>query len=164
MHLIPLYARPATSTMPCKPHAAAGFEVCGQSTNTYPASVMRRHFAPRRLLAPSTFQPCLCPRRAPARPLASSPLLARHARRLQDNLPVANQLNRFSLGSRDKLITNPDGSTDIYVQPKSPGPNKKPNWLPAPQDGAVWLMMRLYMPKAAALDGTWKPPPVIKAA
>lgn len=33
------------------------------------------------------------------------------------------------------------------------------NWLPAPA-GPFSLTMRLYWPKAEALDGNWMPPPV----
>jgi hypothetical protein len=36
------------------------------------------------------------------------------------------------------------------------------NWLPAP-DGPIIVAMRLYWPKEAALNGTWKPPAVQRA-
>lgn len=44
---------------------------------------------------------------------------------------VANQINRFAIGDRDKLKLNPDGSLDIYVQHYSPGKYKESNWPPA---------------------------------
>jgi len=55
------------------------------------------------------------------------------------------------------LKRNPDGSFTLYIQNASPGPDKVANWLPAPA-GPIYLAMRLYWPKEAALNGTWKPP------
>ena len=75
---------------------------------------------------------------------------------------VDNPLNRYTLSSRSALKTNPDGSTDLYIQKDSPGPDKESNWLPAPP-GRFILMMRLYWPKEknpSILDGTWSPPAV----
>jgi hypothetical protein len=37
--------------------------------------------------------------------------------------------------------------------------NEESNWLPAP-DGPIYVVMRLYWPKEAALKGSWKPPAV----
>ncbi len=37
---------------------------------------------------------------------------------------VANPINRYSISARQDLQTNPDGSTDIYIQQKSPGADK----------------------------------------
>jgi hypothetical protein len=76
---------------------------------------------------------------------------------------VANPLNRYTLSQRDKLQANADGSIDLYIQKDSPGKEKEANWLPAPE-GKFILMLRLYWPKEAFLDGTWKPPAVKKVA
>jgi hypothetical protein len=73
---------------------------------------------------------------------------------------IANPLNRFAIGDRDALKYNDDGSLDLYVQSASPGPDKETNWLPSPAKGGASLTMRLYSPKAEALDGRWAPPPV----
>ncbi|HVP10646.1 MAG TPA: DUF1254 domain-containing protein [Phycisphaerae bacterium] len=72
---------------------------------------------------------------------------------------VENPLNRYTLSQRNKLVTNPDGSVDLYIQKDSPGPDKEANWLPAPA-GKFVLMFRFYWPESAIADGTWKPPAV----
>jgi len=78
---------------------------------------------------------------------------------------VPNRLNRYTLSQRNKLVTNPDGSVDLYLQAESPGKAKEANWLPAPKAKFV-PMLRLYWPKEtppSIIDGTWTPP-AIKAA
>lgn len=75
---------------------------------------------------------------------------------------VANPLNRYTLSPRDPLKTNPDGSTDLYIQADSPGADKESNWLPAPKDQFI-LMLRLYWPNSTPptiLDGSWHTPAV----
>jgi hypothetical protein len=77
---------------------------------------------------------------------------------------VPNPVNRYDLAQRDKLITNPDGSVDLYIQAAPPDRDKAANWLPAPQ-GKFVLVMRIYQPRKAPpsiLDGSWTPPPVQK--
>ena len=79
---------------------------------------------------------------------------------------VPNALNRSNLSARNKLVTNKDGSVDLYIQHDSPGKAKEANWLPAPA-GRFVLMMRLYWPKEkkpSILDGTWKIPRVHEAS
>jgi hypothetical protein len=72
---------------------------------------------------------------------------------------VANPLRRYALGDRDPMRAEPDGTLDIVIQHDDPGPDLRANWLPAPA-GTFSLTMRLYYPKAAVLDGRWKPPPI----
>jgi len=79
-----------------------------------------------------------------------------------EGFPVANPLNRFSIGDRNPLVFNADGSLDLYVQHDDPGADRQANWLPAPAAGALGLTMRLYAPRPEALDGRWDPP-VVKA-
>jgi hypothetical protein len=79
-----------------------------------------------------------------------------------DGFQVANPINRFAIGDRDKLKFNADGSLDLYIQHADPGPEKQSNWLPSPASGELGVTMRLYAPREAALDGTWTPPPVVK--
>jgi len=74
---------------------------------------------------------------------------------------VANPINRYAIGDRDKLKFNPDGSLDIYLQHDSPGKDKESNWLPA-DAGSFNVALRMYWPKDDALSGTWTPPPIRK--
>jgi len=76
---------------------------------------------------------------------------------------IKNKLNRYALGDRDKLKFNEDGSLDMYIQHDSPGKDKEPNWLPAPE-GEFNLTMRIYWPKESVIDGTWNPPAVTRCA
>ena len=56
---------------------------------------------------------------------------------------------------------NADGSLDLLIQHTRPVQRVVSNWLPAPA-GDFNLILRLYWPRAAALDGTWVPPPVTR--
>jgi len=67
-----------------------------------------------------------------------------------------NPIDRFAIGDRDNLVFNLDGSLDIRIQRENPGQDA--NWLPTPQSGTFSLTLRIYWPKAEALDGTWSPP------
>jgi len=79
----------------------------------------------------------------------------------KDGFQVANTLNRFAIGDRDKLKFNTDGSLDLYIQNEPPGADKDSNWLPAPKE-EFNLAMRLYSPRREVLDGSWTPPPVVR--
>ena len=78
-----------------------------------------------------------------------------------DGYMVANPINRKAIGDRSNLKVNADGSIDIYIQNASPGKDKESKWLPAPQ-GEFNILMRIYWPKAEAINGQWTPPPVKK--
>ena len=82
----------------------------------------------------------------------------------KDYFFVPNPINRQSISARQALKANADGSTDLYIQNESPGPDKESNWLPAPKDKFI-LMMRLYWPKTTSpsiINGSWKIPAVTK--
>jgi hypothetical protein len=76
-------------------------------------------------------------------------------------LMVDNPLNRYLLNSPmiPQFNKDADGGFTLYFQNKSPGADKEPNWLPAPE-GPFLVVMRLYWPKAEALDGKWQAPPL----
>ncbi|WP_427184960.1 DUF1254 domain-containing protein [Bordetella bronchialis] len=79
-----------------------------------------------------------------------------------DGFQVPNSLNRFAVSSWMPFKYNPDGSLELYFQNESPGKDKEANWLPAPK-GPFNLTMRLYAPKAEALNGKWVPPAIGRA-
>jgi hypothetical protein len=73
---------------------------------------------------------------------------------------VENPIHRYAIGSRTEgLRYNRDGSLDLFIQANAPGDHAS-NWLPAPA-GAFLLTMRLYLPKPAILNGTYRIPPVL---
>lgn len=76
-----------------------------------------------------------------------------------EGFQVPNAIDRFAIGDRDALKFNDDGSLDIFVQAGTPGKDKESNWLPAPKSGAMGPTLRIYSPKADALNGAWVPPP-----
>jgi hypothetical protein len=75
---------------------------------------------------------------------------------------VDNPINRYSIGKyTDGLKNNTDGSLDIFIQNKNPGPDKESNWLPS-AEGAFSMTFRMYLPQPQALNGTWQLPLVEK--
>ena len=78
-----------------------------------------------------------------------------------DRFLVDNEIDRYSIGDRTEgLRRNADGSLTIYLQHRRPGTAVgRANWLPAPA-GAFRVTMRLYLPRASALTGAWKLPPM----
>jgi hypothetical protein len=73
---------------------------------------------------------------------------------------VPNPLNRYDIAPWMPLNYNPDGSLDIYIQATSPGKDKEANWLPTPAQGEFNIVIRNYGPKEAALNGSYKNPPI----
>ena len=71
---------------------------------------------------------------------------------------AANTLNRYSVSDRSGLVQNADGSVDIYIQNTAPTGHES-NWLPAPTGNFI-LWLRVYLPGAAILNGSYKLPPV----
>jgi hypothetical protein len=76
------------------------------------------------------------------------------------NRYVANPINRYNVGDRSGLVSNADGSVDIYIQKSAPAGHES-NWLPAPTSNFI-LWLRVYIPGEAILSGKYKVPPVIK--
>lgn len=85
----------------------------------------------------------------------------------KSQLLIKNPINRYLINSPmlPNMKKNADGSVAIYIQKDSPGKDKEPNWLPAPND-TIYLVMRLYWPKETPPsilppgEGTWQPPAV----
>jgi hypothetical protein len=85
--------------------------------------------------------------------------------KLPESLLYDNELNRYLINSTmaDQLVKNPDGSITLYLQNTAPEAKYKANWLPTPK-APFAAFMRLYWPEQAALDGTWKEPPLKKVS
>ncbi len=76
------------------------------------------------------------------------------------NQYVPNPLNRYHVGNQASLVPDADGSVDVLLQSTAPV-GREANWLPAPAgDFILWL--RVYLPGAAILDGTYTVPAVVK--
>ena len=63
----------------------------------------------------------------------------------------------------------------MYIQARSPGPDREANWLPCPHSGPFNVTTRVYQPRQAMLDGrtenslvvqagTYQIPPIQKAS
>jgi hypothetical protein len=79
------------------------------------------------------------------------------------SLLVANPINRYLINSPilPQLKHDADGGVTLLIQNESPGKDNEVNWLPAPK-GAFRMYLRLYWPKANALDGEWKAPALVR--
>ena len=80
---------------------------------------------------------------------------------LPASLLVANPINRYLINSPmlPRLKLDTDGGLTLLIQNESPGKDKQANWLPAPK-GPFIMYMRLYWPKAEAVEGKWTAPPL----
>ncbi len=74
-----------------------------------------------------------------------------------------NPLDRVNVSDRTiGLSYGDDGSLTIFIQHDEPSDlTQRANWLPAPADN-IYLVLRLYAPKEAAVNGEWLIPPVLK--
>ena len=80
---------------------------------------------------------------------------------LPSSLLSANPLNRYLLNSPmlSQFKRDADGGLTLLIQNESPDKGMEANWLPAPK-GPFFMAMRLYWPKADALEGKWTAPPL----
>lgn len=70
---------------------------------------------------------------------------------LQTSQPFPSKNNK-----RDKLITNADGSIDLFFGPKPPE-GKEANWMQTVPGKGWFTIFRLYGPLDTWFDKTWKP-------
>lgn len=76
----------------------------------------------------------------------------------EHHLFYANELNRFSLGTKNKTLKyGDDGSLTLYVGNTNPGADNETNWIPAPE-GEFSLYIRAYWGDKGITEGTWIPP------
>ena len=74
------------------------------------------------------------------------------------HLPVDNAIRRYSIGDRNELKLNEDGSLDLFLQHRSPGRERESNWLPAPENVAFALVLSIQWPLPDATSGRWQVP------
>ncbi|MEJ8858183.1 DUF1254 domain-containing protein [Variovorax robiniae] len=75
-----------------------------------------------------------------------------------DKMLVENPINRFKYGSTTQgLVREKDGSFTLTMQRDKP--DNTANWVPTPA-GNFYLILRLYQPKEALLQGQWPLPQV----
>ena len=67
----------------------------------------------------------------------------------------------MSLGDRDGLTLDGDGSLPIHIQHDRPARARRSNWLRVPA-GEFTLVLRLYWPREEVLERRWTPPAVTR--
>ncbi|MGB3698132.1 MAG: DUF1254 domain-containing protein [Gordonia sp. (in: high G+C Gram-positive bacteria)] len=70
---------------------------------------------------------------------------------------IENPLARYALGDRSGIPPRTDGSVELIMQATDPGGEDTARWLPT-GPGGFNLMLRVYSPDRALLDGSWEPP------
>ena len=75
---------------------------------------------------------------------------------------IHNEYKVTDRSSRMDLLTNKDGSIDLYFGPDEPK-GKKQNWIPTEPGRAFFAMMRFYSPGKTLLDRSWVLPDIEKA-
>jgi len=65
-----------------------------------------------------------------------------------------------SISSMDQPAQNADGSFDLYFGPSAPATMK--NWMRTIPGKGYFVLLRLYSPRQAFFDETWKPDDLIK--
>lgn len=74
---------------------------------------------------------------------------------------VPNSANKYLVASYTPgLLSNPNGSITIYIQPTPPAPGLTPNWLPVPR-APFSLVLRVYGPEGNTSPGSKYVPPRI---
>ncbi len=74
-----------------------------------------------------------------------------------NNYTVDNPINRYSLGSDNPLVKNPDGTVTLYLQSTSPGRDREANWLPTQSSGRWYINLRAYAPGRRTIQSAYDP-------
>ena len=72
---------------------------------------------------------------------------------------IHNEYKVTDRSSRMDLLTNKDGSVDLYFGPDMPK-GKKQNWIPTEPGRAFFAMLRFYSPGKTLLDRSWVLPDI----
>jgi hypothetical protein len=74
---------------------------------------------------------------------------------IANRLTIQNDTRRSDLSSRsEELVTNSDGSVDLYFGPKAPK-GKENNWIQSNKGQSFFVYLRLYGPEQAYFDQTF---------
>ena len=80
----------------------------------------------------------------------------------EDKMLVDNPIQRYKVGTgTEGLKKGADGSLTIAIQNEKPDQATDVNWLPAPTSD-FYVILRLYQPSDAILDGTYQLPQVTR--
>lgn len=74
---------------------------------------------------------------------------------------IENSLRRYNLNNLSGLVKDADGGMRLAIGPTPVDGVPASNWLPSAPGKRYSLTLRLYVPKPAALEGGWSPPPVL---
>ena len=81
---------------------------------------------------------------------------------IENRLIIRNAQKKSDTSSRDKdLVTNADGSVDLYFGPKAPK-GKESNWIQTNEGQSFFVYLRLYGPEQAYFDQTFPMTPIKK--
>jgi len=81
---------------------------------------------------------------------------------IKNRLIIQNETRRADLSSRsEELVTNPDGSVDLYFGPKSPK-GKENNWIQTNESESFFVYLRLYGPEQKYFDQTYPMNKIVK--
>jgi DNA sulfur modification protein DndE len=72
-----------------------------------------------------------------------------------NNYTVENPINRYCLGSDNKMTMNKDGTVTLYLQSTSPGTDKEANWPPTPRSGRWYINLRAYAPGVRTIQSAF---------
>jgi hypothetical protein len=68
---------------------------------------------------------------------------------------VPTPANRYAVGDRTAgLVRDSDGGIKIYIQHAPPDDERIPNWLPCPESGTWFVILRLYQPHHEVISAT----------
>jgi hypothetical protein len=76
---------------------------------------------------------------------------------------VPNPIDRYNIGDRTPgLVYDADGALTLHLSSSEP-PDGRANWMPVPAT-PFHLVLRMYLPREQALDGTYAPPRIERIA
>ena len=77
---------------------------------------------------------------------------------------TTNPIHRYAIGDRTPgLVREADGALSLWISRGDPGGARSANWLPAPAKGPYSMVLRLYLPRPAAISRAWAPPRIAAA-